>query len=71
MSQAVIDNAKWREFQSELVCPPHCGSNGDANCQAPLQPTEKGEQQLAEFGMQDAKWVNTKTWNERKRQGKL
>jgi hypothetical protein len=71
VSEAVIANAMWRQFKGELVCPPHCGSSGGANCQSPLQPTEQGQQQLAEFGMQGAKWVNTKTLNERKRQGKL
>ena len=71
VEQAVVDNAKWRKFKGELVCPPHCGTNGDANCQSPLQPTELGQEQLAPWGMQEAKWVNAKTLNERKRQGKL
>eukprot|EP00953_Heterococcus_sp_UTEX-ZZ885_P004628 2995-Heterococcus_DN1.PRE.1 len=28
VSEAVIANAKWRQFKGELVCPPHCGSSG-------------------------------------------
>ena len=72
-SKSTIKNAKWRMFQGELVCPPHCGTNGESNCQAPLRPTEQGRQQLADLGLValSVKEVTTKTLSERKRRGKL
>ena len=68
-----IKSAKWRIFNGELVCPPHCGTNGESNCQAPLRPTEQGRQQLADLGLValSVKQVTTKTLSERKRRGKL
>ena len=72
-SKFTIKNAKWRMYNGELVCPPHCGTNGDSNCQAPLKPTERGRKQLADLGLVelDVKEVNTKTLNQRKQRGKL